>query len=63
MQKVYLLNISTGKIHSALHPCARAKRMAEANKKYFEDYESAVHYFEGRVKKGEACNLCLREKQ
>lgn len=63
MQKVYLLNISTGKIHSALHPCARAKGMAEANKKFFENYEDAENYFEGKIKKGTPCVKCFPEKQ
>ena len=63
MRKNYLLNIKTGKIHSMQQPCARVKRMAEANKKYFEDYESAVNYFEGKVIKGEPCSLCLPEKE
>lgn len=63
MDRNYLLNIKTGKIHSAKHPCARAKRMDEANKKYFEDYEKAVDYFEGKIKKGEPCVLCFPEKQ
>lgn len=62
MGKRYLLNINTGKIHDANHPCARAKKMAEANKKYFENCESAVNYFEGMRKKGELCCICFPEK-
>lgn len=63
MKRNYLLNINTGKIHSATNPCNCAKRMAEANKKYFEEYEEAVNYFEGKAVKGEPCSLCFPEKQ
>lgn len=63
MRKVYLLNINTGKIHSAKTPCARAKKMAVANRKYFENYEEAENYFEGKAKKGTPCVYCFPEKQ
>lgn len=59
----YLLNIKTRKIHSEMHPCTAAKRMAEANKKYFEEYEDAENYFEGKREKGQPCNICFPEKQ
>lgn len=63
MEKDYLLNIKTGMIHSGTNPCARVKRMAEANKKYFDKYEDAVNYFEGKERKGVACAICFPQKQ
>ena len=59
----YILNIKTGKIHDGINPCARCKSCNEANKKYFDDYESAVNYYEGKTEKGRPCGICLKEKE
>ena len=58
----YILNIKTGMIHSAITPCAQCKRSNEGNKKYFEIYEDAVNYFEGKTSKGKPCGICMKEK-
>lgn len=58
----YILNIKTGKVHSGITPCAPCRRSAEGNKKYFDDYEQAVNFFEGKTEKGRPCDLCLKEK-
>ena len=58
----YILNINTGKIHNALNPCYNCKKTTEENKKYFENYEDAVNYYEGKTKKGIPCGICLKNK-
>lgn len=58
----YILNIKTGKIHDAQKPCAQCKNSNEGNKKYFDNYEAAVNYFEGKTLKGLPCGKCLKEK-
>lgn len=58
----YILNIKTRTIHNAITPCGQCKRTNEGNKKYFEIYEDAVNYFEGKTSKGEPCGICLKEK-
>ena len=58
----YILNIKTGIIHNAIMPCAHCKRTKEGNKKYFEIYEEAINFFEGKNKKGEPCGICLKDK-
>ena len=60
--KKYLLNINRAVIHSGESPCNPAKRMKEANKKWFDDYEEAVNFYEDENKKGQPCTLCLKEK-
>lgn len=59
--KKYLLNIDTAKIHNALIPCNAAKSMKECNKKFFDNYEDAVNYYEGNKKKGTPCGRCLKD--
>ena len=56
----YILNIRTRTIHDGKNPCAAAQRMAIANTKYFEKYEDAVNFFEGKTKKGQPCSKCLK---
>ena len=58
----YILNIKTGKIHNGLKPCTQCKNCNEGNKKYFDNYEDAVNYFEGKTLKGIPCGKCLKEK-
>ncbi len=60
--KRYLLNISTGTIHSGENPCYQGRVMAEFNKKWFDEYLEAVNYFEGKRKKGCPCGRCLKEE-
>ena len=33
----------------------------ESNKKYFDDYNEAVNFFEGKSKKGNPCGICLKD--
>lgn len=58
----YILNIKTGTIHSAITPCAQCKKTNVGNKKYFEIYEDAVNFFEGKTLKGRPCGICLKDK-
>ena len=58
----YILNIKTGAIHSEDEPCALCKRMNEGNKKFFEKYEDAVNFYEGKTSKGKPCGICMKEK-
>ena len=62
MQKNFILNINTGKIHNGIFPCPQCKKAKEENKKYFDNYEDAVNFFEGQTKKGVPCGKCLIEK-
>lgn len=56
----YILNISTGTIHNGQTPCHLCKKMKESNKKYFDDYNEAVNFYEGKNKKGTPCGICLK---
>ena len=58
----YILNINTAKIHDGENPCSVCKRMSEENKKYFDNYDEAVNYFEGKNKKGTPCGICFKNK-
>ena len=58
----YILNIKTGVIHNAVMPCAQCQRTNEGNKKYFEIYDEAVNFFEGKISKGKPCGICLKNK-
>lgn len=58
----YLLNIHTATIHNGDNPCCQGRIMAEANKKWFNEYLEAVNFFEGKNKKGTPCNRCLKNK-
>ncbi len=58
----YILNLKTGTIHNGITPCAQCKKALEGNKKYFELYEDAVNFFEGKTEKGKPCGKCLKEK-
>ena len=60
--KNYILNIKTGIIHDGRNPCARCKKANEGNKKYFEKYEEAVNFYEGKTSKGRPCGICLKDK-
>ncbi len=60
MIKKYLLNIQTKKIHNGFSPCHRAKSMKESNKKWFDNYEEAVNFYEGKSR-GEPCGICLKD--
>lgn len=62
MTAKYILNIKTGTIHNALNPCDKCKKAKEGNKKYFDDYESAENFFEGKTAKGKPCGICLKDK-
>ena len=57
----YILNINTGAIHNGEKPCCFCKKMKESNKKYFDDYNEAVNFFEGKSKKGNPCGICLKD--
>ena len=59
----YILNIVTGTIHSCSKPCYQCKKCNEENKKYFEVYEDAVNFYEGKNRKGTPCGVCLKEKR
>jgi len=56
----YILNIQSGAIHNGKTPCSPCKKMKESNKKYFDDYNKAVDFFEGKNKKGYPCGRCLK---
>ena len=58
----YILNIKTGKIHNGVTPCARCEKCNEGNKKYFDNYDDAVNFFEGKTTIGIPCGICLKEK-
>ena len=53
-----VLNIITGKVHNADCPCQFVRRTKEQNKKYFDNLEDAINYFEGGKRKGEQCGAC-----
>ena len=59
----YILNIKTRAIHDGENPCALCKRMNEENKKFFEKYEDAVNYYEGKTLKGTPCGVCLKKER
>jgi len=58
----YILNIKTGKIHDGVNPCYQCKKSKEGNKKFFDNYDEALNFFEGETSKGEPCGICLKEK-
>ena len=58
----YVLNIRTRTIHSGEKPCAQCKRTNAGNKKYFEKYEDAVNFYEGKNSKGKPCGVCLKDR-
>ena len=60
--KNYVLNIKTGKIHNGKRPCNQCTRCKESNKKYFDNYDEAVYFFEGKNEKGIPCGICLKQK-
>ena len=60
--KGYILNIDTAIIHDGKRPCHCCKNMKESNKKYFDDYNEAVNFYEGKSKKGTPCGICLKNK-
>ena len=58
----YILHILKGTIHDGENPCYHCKKMKEENKKYFDDYDDAVNFFEGKNKKGVPCGTCFKNK-
>lgn len=57
----YILVLGSGKIHNGNKPCYPCRNAKECNKKYFDTYENAVNFYEGKNKKGEPCGRCLKE--
>lgn len=60
MEKLFLLNIKSGKIHNGIAPCPAVKNMGTENTKVFHSFDEAVNFFEGG-KKGEACIRCRKK--
>ena len=60
MDKMFLLNIQTRKIHNGLAPCQVVKLMSTEHTKVFYSLDEAVNFFEGD-KKGELCTMCKRK--
>lgn len=58
----YVLNIKTGIVHNGINPCGQSKRTNKGNQKFFESYEDAVNFFEGKTLKGKPCGICLKDK-
>ncbi len=56
----FILNIQSGIIHSGDELCAPCKNMKLENKKVFETYEEAKHYYNGN-KVGSPCGRCMKE--
>ena len=56
----YLLNINTGKIHDTDKPCCHAARMKEESKKWFDKFEDAENFYEGK-KNGVPCGVCMKD--
>ena len=63
--KKFLLNIANGKIHKGIFQdqCRAVKKMKESNQKWFDVYEEAENYYEGKTKKGEICGICFKSKE
>ena len=57
----YILNIHTGAIHNGQAPCHLCQKMKESNKKYFDNYNEAVNFYEGKNKKGTPCGIYLKD--
>jgi len=60
--KKYLLNISSGAIHDGINTCKQGLRTAEFNQKWFNDYQEAKNFFEGKGKQGKPCGICFKGK-
>ncbi|WP_289290501.1 hypothetical protein [Bacteroides sp. 41_26] len=57
------MNIKTGKIHNGLSPCARARKMGDGNKKWFETYADAENFYESDTHKGVFCGVCFTSRE
>lgn len=56
----YLLNIQRATIHNGIHPCVAARKMKESNKKWFDTYQEAENYYEGKTRSGVICGNCFK---
>lgn len=56
----YVLNIRNGTIHNTERYCFAAKNMIEKNKKWFNSYDEALNFYEGKSL-AEPCGICLKE--
>ncbi len=61
-EKKYLLHLKNGTIHLTHATCPHVKKMNADNKKFFDKYDEAVHFFEGD-KKGHPCGTCHPDRE